>query len=290
MSDEAKAWALKQPVPMSSAKFVLYVMANQVTTDLAFLAVETIAKNTALNRKTVLACIERLEQWGLIEDTGERRGRTGRIPVYRLLMGNGLFDNAPHSVNRPKNGTVPKTGPLENHPRKSEGSGKQSQKRNSSGFGTQKKLLKASLSLPPAPATEPDAPTPPLPTFDPGNEPPAEFEPTPAGLACAAMKKAGLVRVNPSHPLLLKALDAGVTIKELADTTIEVLGAHKGGAPPGLAYVCTTALNRRLDAARAQTDANPSQTETRGNPRPAGRQSLADQAADRAREMFAGDG
>jgi hypothetical protein len=264
---------------MSSAKFVLAVMADQTTSDLVFMAVETLAKATSQDRKTVIANIARLIEWGLLEDTGERRGKTGQIPVYRLLMGEGLFDVAPFAGKEPKSGTVPKTGPV---PKADLNStvfpSKDSQKRDTDLKLTQE--LDPSLS--PAQTREDETE---LPTFDPAPEgvEPDSTPPTAAGAACLAMRRAGMVHTNPSDPRLLAALAAGVTETELADVVTEVLA--KGGAPPGLAYVCITALNRRRDAAREPTHASTSQT--RGNDRSAGRQSAADVAAERARRIFA---
>lgn len=103
---------------------------------------------------------------------------------------------------------------------------------------------------------------------------------------CAkAMIAAGFpaMRMNHSDPRLLLAAET-CTPQELGDVVREYAAAH-GGAPPGLAYVCTTALNRRRDAARESNPAN--QTEGRRRDRPTGRDSLADRAARRAREVFA---
>lgn len=107
MSVEAIAWALKQPIEKSSAKFVLVVMANCVNGEecgdrfLSWPSVAFIEQATGQNRKTVLESIKRLREWGYLVDTGERRGGTGSVPVYLLTS--------------PKNGTasvakeVPKT-------------------------------------------------------------------------------------------------------------------------------------------------------------------------------------
>lgn len=117
MSLEAITWALKQPVPVSSAKFVLVVMANQAASDQAFASIAYIAEATGQDRKTVMANIRRLVEWGLVSDTGERRGRTGQVPVYRLSLGPGLFDNGAISNSAEigtgtKNVPVPKLVPV----------------------------------------------------------------------------------------------------------------------------------------------------------------------------------
>jgi len=59
-------------------------------------------------------------------------------------------------------------------------------------------------------------------------EPPRATPPTTAaGRACLAMRQAGCVQTNPSHPDLLAALDAGVTPEQLADTVREAIDAGK---------------------------------------------------------------
>lgn len=70
--------------------------------------------------------------------------------------------------------------------------------------------------------------------------------PTTAGLACAAMHRAGLASVNPQHPRLLEAIAAGVTPAELEATAREAV-AHN--PPKGFAWAIATALGRRNDAA-----------------------------------------
>lgn len=72
------------------------------------------------------------------------------------------------------------------------------------------------------------------------------FVPSPGGLACKAMRVAGLADVNPSHPELLQLLDAGVTAEELADVAREAVAKGKG-----FAYALATARGRRRDAANA---------------------------------------
>lgn len=258
MSSDALSWAMKQAVP-SSAKFVLVVMSDQVTTDLCFMTCATIAARTCQDRKTVLTNLARLQEWGLIEDTGERRGRTGSVPVYRLRIGEDLFDNAPHPSDT-KSGTGTKTGTASEAVPILDGSGtvfpaKQSQKRDTDTKQTRNYPSRAPHARAHEESAEPC--------------PPPEREPSPTGVACHAMREAGmpLNRLNPSHPELLLALEAGVTAKELADVTREV--ATRGGAPPNMAYVCRTAMGRRRDAANHGTSSDASPADQ--NRRPPGR-------------------
>lgn len=111
MSVEAITWALRQPITHSSAKFVLVVLANCASADsgLAFPSIAYLASATGQDRKTVVANLARLQEWGLIEDSGERRGTTKQIVVYRVLSGPDLFAGAEEKRNSSENGTVPKS-------------------------------------------------------------------------------------------------------------------------------------------------------------------------------------
>jgi hypothetical protein len=128
VSFDAVRWALEQPVPKSSTKFVLVAMADCVHSQgeamVCWPTVAHLAKLTALDRKTVIEAMQRLRQRGWINDTGERRGATGQVPVYELktpASGTVTDDTIPakgrpkHSSKSPENGTdaengtVPKT-------------------------------------------------------------------------------------------------------------------------------------------------------------------------------------
>ncbi len=119
MSVEAIAWALRQPIKQSSAKFVLVVMANCADGKdfLAWPSTAYLAEATGQDRKTVMKNVSLLREMGFIEDAGERKGETKQVVVYRLKEPeNGTVSDAGNST---KNGTV-----------------EQSQKRNSSKNGT----------------------------------------------------------------------------------------------------------------------------------------------------------
>lgn len=93
MSVEAISWAFQQPVPHSSAKFVLVAMANHADQDMrCWPSTAHLASQTSQDRKTVIANIARLRELGYLEDTGERRGHTKSVVVFRLCT--------------PKNGTA----------------------------------------------------------------------------------------------------------------------------------------------------------------------------------------
>lgn len=113
MSLEASNWAWLQPVPNSSAKFVLLAIANRSNPDqrgrvIAYTSIPYLAAVTAQDRKTVVANLAKLREWNLIEDTGDRVGKTKQIPVYELKCPPDLFTEYAQKRNGSKSGTVPK--------------------------------------------------------------------------------------------------------------------------------------------------------------------------------------
>lgn len=92
MSWETQSWAAKQRPGSASAKLVLLGLASCADANhCAFPSVQWLCDFSDLNRKTVISAIQRLEDgmFPLIEDTGERRGRTGQVKVYRLAVNEG---------------------------------------------------------------------------------------------------------------------------------------------------------------------------------------------------------
>lgn len=116
MSVQALTWAFATTIRPATKKFVLVSLANHAgdVERLCWPCVKTICDHTSLNRKTVISCLDALEREGWIEDTGERRGSTHQVKVYRLQE-----TQKRDSSKGPKNGTV-----------------EQSQKRNGSETGT----------------------------------------------------------------------------------------------------------------------------------------------------------
>lgn len=94
MSFSAIAWAISQEISNSSAKFDLVVLANYANNDTWFAhpSLAQLVVDTAQNRKTVIRGLQWLLREGYITDTGERKGATRQVIVYRL--------------NDPKNGTL----------------------------------------------------------------------------------------------------------------------------------------------------------------------------------------
>jgi hypothetical protein len=103
MSVEAITWALGQPIERSTAKFVLVAMANCANNEMeCWPSIAYLAGATAQDRKTVQENMRRLAEAGYIEPTGEHRGTTNQIVVYRLVKD-------AQKRNTSENGTVPKT-------------------------------------------------------------------------------------------------------------------------------------------------------------------------------------
>lgn len=140
MSWETQSWAAKQRPGSASAKLVLLGLASCADANhCAHPSIQWLCDFSDLNRKTVIAALQRLEDgmFPLIEDTGQRRGRTLQVKVYRLAAG------AEGARIDPVSETVPKA--------------EQSQKRNSSG-SSRKQSQKRDTEpfLEPLPLSPPD--------------------------------------------------------------------------------------------------------------------------------------
>lgn len=123
-------WAKKAKTGRSSAKSVLTWLADMCGADFTtYPSIAALAEATELDKKTVQASLQHLMAIGLILDTGERRGRTKQIPVYRLIGVEESIADAEHTQkrehyqkrdrsNKPKNGNVndkePENGLLKN--------------------------------------------------------------------------------------------------------------------------------------------------------------------------------
>jgi len=148
MSWETQSWAAKQRPGSASAKLVLLGLASCADANhCAFPSIQWLCDFSDLNRKTVIAALQRLEDgmFPMITDTGERRGRTGQVKVYRLAAG------AEGAASDPVSETVPKTEQFQNR-NSSAFSGKESQKRDTEPFRE---------PIPPSLPNGREAPTPP---------------------------------------------------------------------------------------------------------------------------------
>ncbi|HDL6510098.1 TPA: helix-turn-helix domain-containing protein [Yersinia enterocolitica] len=139
MSLETYNWAINVRVGNAAAKSVLKVLADRAGADhLAFPSIASIVFDTELDKKTVQKHLHYLADKGLIEDSGERRGATRRVIVWRLVgvpdrtgdreytQKPDYFANQPPARilpkghnNRPKNGNIPQSGyiPPSNSPK-----------------------------------------------------------------------------------------------------------------------------------------------------------------------------
>ena len=79
---------MSQPVDKSSSKFVLVAMADCVNNEAVGMtcwpSYKHLTERTGQDIKTVEAGLRRLRDSGFITDTGERKGSTGQVIVYRL--------------------------------------------------------------------------------------------------------------------------------------------------------------------------------------------------------------
>ena len=125
MSLDANIWAWKVRQKQKKGgsikalkRLVLLSLADRASEDhCAYPSIARLVEDTEMDRKTVLKIIDELVEDGLIEDTGERKGRTKQVKVYRLLGVNGretvptmeLFKAENDDLKSTNNGTVPTT-------------------------------------------------------------------------------------------------------------------------------------------------------------------------------------
>lgn len=120
MSIDAMRWAKPIKTGRSSSKAVLTWLADMCGADLcAYPSIAALADATELNVKTVQSSLKHLVELGLIEDTGERRGATRQVIVYRLVGVNESYADSQHTqkrgaYNTPKNGHVNKSNTPKN--------------------------------------------------------------------------------------------------------------------------------------------------------------------------------
>lgn len=89
MSFDAVSWAMDQQIGRATAKFLLVALAECVDgkgTDhmVCFPSAAHLARRTEMDRKSVNANLKLLRDAGFIEDTGERKGTTNQVVIYRL--------------------------------------------------------------------------------------------------------------------------------------------------------------------------------------------------------------
>ncbi|WP_368933499.1 helix-turn-helix domain-containing protein [Brevundimonas naejangsanensis] len=89
MSFQALAWATKLRLGKAGDKLILVAFADRHNeeTGCAYPSIAWLTEFSSLDRKTVIAAVERLVDAGLLEDSGERKGSTKQIKVYRVHVG-----------------------------------------------------------------------------------------------------------------------------------------------------------------------------------------------------------
>lgn len=89
MSSEALAWAFKQDVKPSGAKFTLVALCEcaNYKTGRIMPSIAHLVEITGQDRKTIINHIDQLVRQGFITDTGERTGTTKQIKVYSAAIG-----------------------------------------------------------------------------------------------------------------------------------------------------------------------------------------------------------
>lgn len=119
MSFDAIRWALAQDVGKSATKFVLVALADHVNAEAAewvcWPSYRALAAMTLQDTKTVEAAVYRLKESGHLVDTGERKGDTRKVVVYRLNdPKSGFVTPGPQagSANTTRVQNGPKTGPI----------------------------------------------------------------------------------------------------------------------------------------------------------------------------------
>lgn len=120
MSFNATQWAWNASVNTSSQRLVLLALADRAGLEhTAWPSIERIARDTLLDKKTVQKVIVELIKFGLIQDTGKRKGVTKKVRVLQLSIGKqsdqilmkknkSSFSNAYKNIgeNNPKNGLL----------------------------------------------------------------------------------------------------------------------------------------------------------------------------------------
>lgn len=88
MSFDALAWAARQNTGSAGTKLVLLGLAECAhrETAEAYPSIAALVEFSSMDRKSVIANLNRLEAGGFITDSGKREGRTKQVKVYRLAL------------------------------------------------------------------------------------------------------------------------------------------------------------------------------------------------------------
>lgn len=91
MSSRALTWGwsvARRRIVKGAAHHLLMAMCENANhaTNLSYPSLETLNDMTGQDRKTIIAGLQKLIEAGLMIDTGKKTGKTGQIPVYRMLV------------------------------------------------------------------------------------------------------------------------------------------------------------------------------------------------------------
>jgi hypothetical protein len=139
MSIQAISWAFSQQLDSPNLKFVLICFANYANEyGTTYCSNRTIQAMTGMDDKTIAKWVKKLEEDGILLDTGKRQGDTGRIKIYKIVAfethpKTGVLEAAvitpkTEALNTPKNGESPippykdnlKSKPKENNKKKNQ--------------------------------------------------------------------------------------------------------------------------------------------------------------------------
>jgi len=86
MSFQAMAWAVRQKAP-TKPKFVLLMLANYADENgRAWPALGTLCRETGIGRSTMIECLKKLVELGLIEKAERHKGNLRISNVYTLKV------------------------------------------------------------------------------------------------------------------------------------------------------------------------------------------------------------
>jgi len=92
----AVRWAFGQKGLSALRRLVLIALAMHADRNfLTFVSAETVSRETGMHRDSVRVQTTALLEYGIIHDTGERRGTTSQVKVFKLLIFKGAGNPAP---------------------------------------------------------------------------------------------------------------------------------------------------------------------------------------------------
>lgn len=114
MSRAATDWAWSLNLKASQKLLLLSLADRADEYHCCYPSIMRLVNDTGLDRKTIGKWINQMIEEGLLSDTGERKGPTKRVRVLKLNLDFKCAQKREGSVkgNGPKNGNVPKIGPV----------------------------------------------------------------------------------------------------------------------------------------------------------------------------------